>query len=114
MYNYLPLYTVIWDISEFCQFLYDVDKGLMFTIIILAKFEKLKAHLFLKGELHRGHYSRGSEQVTHQATASCPAPMGLMMPCSSSAFLSTLTCSSEDVEWRHWRAPIVTVITLLT
>ncbi|GKB20522.1 hypothetical protein Tco_0854445 [Tanacetum coccineum] len=37
--------------------------------------------------LHGGHYAPGSEQVAHQAAASCPAPMGLLMPCSISAVL---------------------------
>ncbi|GKG01150.1 hypothetical protein Tco_0305855 [Tanacetum coccineum] len=32
------------------------------------------------------------------------APMGLMMHCSISAFLSILTCSLEDVEWHFVRA----------
>ncbi|GJV82793.1 hypothetical protein Tco_1522691 [Tanacetum coccineum] len=37
--------------------------------------------------LHGGHYAQGSEQVAYQAAASCPAPMGLLMPCSISAVL---------------------------
>ncbi|GJW52889.1 hypothetical protein Tco_0096974 [Tanacetum coccineum] len=55
------------------------------------------------GELHQGHYSQGSEQLQQEA-ASFPALMGLLMPCSISAFLSILTCSSEDVEWHFVRA----------
>nr|GEX93843.1 reverse transcriptase domain-containing protein [Tanacetum cinerariifolium] len=40
-------------------------------------------------QLHRGHYSRGSEQVVHQAAASCPALLGLLM-------LSELTLRVDD------------------
>ncbi|GJT54506.1 hypothetical protein Tco_0989560 [Tanacetum coccineum] len=41
------------------------------------------------------------------ATGSCQLPRpnhDSMMPCSNSAFLSTLTCSSEYVEWHFVRA----------